>query len=44
MKQYFSTNDAEEAPEFLAQGYTYYNNEYQPVPFNDLSVISGAGG
>ncbi len=43
--QYFSTPDAKKAPEFLAQGYIYNQSreEYQPVPFMDLTITSGAG-
>jgi hypothetical protein len=42
-KQYFSTPAAQAAPEFLAQGYVYNKNKYQPVPFMDLSIVTGAG-
>ena len=43
--QYFSTEAAQAAPEFLAQGYVYLNatSTYQPVPFMDLSIVTGAG-
>jgi hypothetical protein len=41
--QYFSTPAAQAAPEFLAQGYFYHNSTYLPVPFMDLSIVTGAG-
>jgi len=41
--QYFSTSDAEKAPEHLAEGYVYYEDEFQPVREMDLTCISGAG-
>jgi CubicO group peptidase (beta-lactamase class C family) len=43
--QYFSTADAEKAPEFLAQGYIYNQpkDTYHPVPAMDLRITSGAG-
>ncbi|TAQ87178.1 hypothetical protein B7494_g4491 [Chlorociboria aeruginascens] len=41
--QYFSTPAAKAAPEDLAQGYVYYKEKYQEVPYMDLVETSGAG-
>jgi CubicO group peptidase (beta-lactamase class C family) len=41
--QYFSTPAAQIAPEFLAQGYVYHKEKYEPVPFMNLTIVSGAG-
>jgi len=41
--KYFSTEAAQAAPEPLAQGYVYYDEEFKEVPYMDLSIISGAG-
>jgi hypothetical protein len=41
--QYFSTPAAQAATEFLAQGYVYYEDKYKPVPYMDLTIVTGAG-
>ncbi|TVY34820.1 Protein flp, partial [Lachnellula subtilissima] len=40
---YFDTDAAQAAPEPFAQGYVYYEEKYQPVPYMDLDIVSGAG-
>jgi len=41
--QYFSNEDALNAPEFLAQSYVYINETFQPVPLLNIDTVSGAG-
>ena len=41
--QYFAHEDAVNGPEPLAMGYVYYKDRYQPVPYMNLGVVSGAG-
>ena len=42
-RQYFSTQDAIDGPEDLAQGYVYYKDKYQKASEVDYTAISGAG-
>ncbi|KAH8808449.1 putative penicillin-binding protein [Xylogone sp. PMI_703] len=40
---YFTLPDAQDAPEFLARGYTFDEGKYIPVRYLELHGISGAG-
>lgn len=40
---YFSTPAALAAPELYSQGYVYYQDKFQEVPYMDLDIVSGAG-
>lgn len=42
--QFFSNEDARNAPEHFAMGYVYYKDEYLPVPYMDFGRLGGDGG